>query len=228
MRVLGLASLVVINGCGGATDASPHGHAHGHGHAHHGEGMHHRFDDPAAWSATFDAPERDAWQMPDRVIATLALPSNAEVADLGAGTGYFSMRLARVVSEGHVHAIDVEPEMVRHLANRAAEEGLTNVLAVEATATETGLSSPVDVVLVVDTFHHIDSRPTYFAALRSHLRPGGRVVIVDFRVESEMGPPAEFKIAPEAVEAEMAEAGYRLSASHSFLPEQYFLEFVAN
>ena len=189
--------------------------------------MHHRFDDPEAWSATFDAAERDAWQQPERVIETLALSRSAEVADLGAGTGYFSMRLARAVPEGHVHAVDVEPSMVRHLANRAQEEGLTNVLAIEGTATETGLSTPVDLVLVVDTFHHIDSRPTYFAALRALLRPGARVAIIDFRLESEMGPPREFKIAPDAVEAEMREAGYRLSAAHTFLPEQYFLEFVA-
>jgi cyclopropane fatty-acyl-phospholipid synthase-like methyltransferase len=227
MRTLALVPLLMVVGCG-SSNASPSHQAEHHAHGHHGAGMHHRFDDPVAWSATFDAPERDAWQMPDRVIETLALPSSAEVADLGAGTGYFSMRIARVVTEGHVHAIDLEPSMVRHLANRAAEEGLTNVLAIEGTATESGLSSPVDVVLVVDTFHHIDSRPTYFAALRAQLRPGGRVVIVDFRVESEMGPPAEFKIAPEAVEAEMREAGYRLAAAHTFLPEQYFLEFVAN
>jgi len=189
--------------------------------------MHHRFDDAEAWSATFDAADRDAWQMPERVIETLALANNAEVADVGAGTGYFSMRIARAVPEGHVHAIDVEPSMVRHLANRAAEEGLSNVLAIEGTATETGLAGTVDVVLMVDTCHHIANRPIYFAALRRRLNPAGRVVIIDFRMDSSMGPSAEFKVAPDVVEAEMREAGYRLSASHAFLPEQYFLEFVA-
>lgn len=211
---------VALLGCGSTAQETAPTHTHGHG-------MHHRFEDAEAWSATFDAPERDAWQMPERVIETLALTPSAEVADLGAGTGYFSMRLARAVPEGHVHAIDVEPSMVRHLANRAAEEGLTNVLAIEGTATETGLSRAVDVVLVVDTFHHIATRSRYFSAVRAQLNPGGRVVIIDFRVDSEMGPPAEFKIAPEQVEAEMREAGFRLSASHAFLPEQYFLEFVA-
>lgn len=217
-----IAPLVLVSagllGCGSTAHETTPAHRHG---------MHHRFDDAETWSATFDAPERHAWQMPERVMETLALSPNAEVADLGAGTGYFTMLLARAVPEGHVHAIDLEPSMVRHLANRAQEEGLTNVLAIEGTETETGLSRSVDLVLVVDTFHHIATRPSYFAALRTQLNPGGCVVIIDFRVDSEMGPPAEFKIAPEQVEAEMLAAGFRLSASHTFLPEQYFLEFEA-
>lgn len=228
------------SGCGGATPDPPppppahhghHGHhahdAHAHppGAHHHGHGMHHRFEDAEAWAQELDAPERDAWQLPDRVVGALALAPTAVVADLGAGTGYFSVRLARAVPSGRVLAIDVEPSMVRYLADRATREGLANLLAVEGTATDAGIREPVDLVLVVNTYHHIAERTAYFAALREHLRPGGRLAIVDFRLDSERGPPREHKLAPDQVQAELEAAGYALVASHDFLPDQYFLVF---
>jgi len=187
--------------------------------------MHRRFDDAQQWAREFDAPERDAWQQPDRVIAALALAPDTGGADLGAGTGTFAMRSARAVPQGHVLALDIEPEMVRYLADRATREGLANVRAGEATADDAGIREPVDVVLVVDTYHHIEDRTAYFARLREHLAPGGRLAIVDFRLSSDRGPPREHKIAPETVQAELGAAGYRLAASHDFLPDQYFLVF---
>jgi SAM-dependent methyltransferase len=223
--VLGCGAL----GCGGgASDAPPPEHASAEpGGHHHQHGMHRRFDDAEGWAAEFDAPERDAWQEPDRVIAALALPRAAVVADLGAGTGYFSVRLARAVPEGRVLALDIEASMVRYLADRAQREGLTNLLAGEATETDSGLREPVDLVLVVDTYHHISDRTAYFARLREQLRPGGRLAIVDFRLDSERGPPREHKIAPEAVRAELEAAGYQLVEQHDFLADQYFLIFAA-
>ncbi len=230
-------------GCGGGQHAHPHPHGedehphgehqhgeHQHGEPaqgehHHGHAMHRRFEDPEQWSREFDAPERDAWQQPDRVIEALSLPPTAVVADLGAGTGYFSMRLARVVPQGRVLAIDLEASMVRYLADRAQREGLPNVLAVEGTATDAGIREPVDLVLVVDTYHHIEDRPAYFARVRERLAPGGRLAIVDFRLDSERGPPREHKIAPEVVRQELEAAGYALAATHDFLPDQYFLIF---
>jgi SAM-dependent methyltransferase len=189
--------------------------------------MHRRFDDPEAWATEFDAPERDAWQEPDRVIAALVLPPTAVVADLGAGTGYFSVRLARAVPEGRVLALDIEASMVRYLADRAQREGLTNLLAGEATETDSGLREAVDLVLVVDTYHHISDRTAYFARLRERLRPGGRLAIVDFRLDSDRGPPRELKIAAEEVQAELEAAGYQLLQHHDFLADQYFLVFGA-
>ena len=84
---------------------------------------HHDFADAKKWSARFDDPARDEWQLPDRVIAALELPADARVADLGAGTGYFAVRLARAVPSGRVWGVDLEPDMVRHLNQRAANEG---------------------------------------------------------------------------------------------------------
>jgi cyclopropane fatty-acyl-phospholipid synthase-like methyltransferase len=189
--------------------------------------MPHRFEDAEAWSKRFDSPERDAWQKPDDVVRALALPPDAAVVDLGAGTGYFAARLARALPGGRVLGLDVEPNMVRFMTERAKREGLTNLVARETPKDRAGLEGPVDLVLLVDTYHHLSDRPAYFRALRSSLTPRGRLAIVDFRLESERGPPKEHRLAPERVIAELAEAGFALSGRHEFLPDQYFLVFSA-
>ncbi len=193
-----------------------------------GDHMRHRFDDPEAYAKSFDDPARDAWQMPSRVIDALALAPGQIVADVGAGTGYFSTRLARAAAMPTVFAVDIEPAMVAHLTKRAAGEGLANMRAVQASATSPNLPEPVDVVLVVDTFHHIGNRAAYFAGVRSRLRPGGRVAIIDFRKDAPgEGPPAHFRFSPEQISAEMEAAGYVLDARHDFLPRQHFLVYRA-
>lgn len=189
--------------------------------------MQHRFDDAERWAKSFDDPARDAWQMPDRVIAALALQPGQSVADLGAGTGYFSVRLAKAQPTATVYAVDVEPSMVAHLAKRAAAEHLKNIVAVQAAADRTNLPQPVDVVLLVDVYHHLPNRPAYFRELQKSLKPNARVAIVDFRKDSPEGPPVEFRFTAEQIEAEMKEAGFTLDVSHTFLPRQHFLVFRA-
>jgi hypothetical protein len=105
-------------------------------------------------------------------------------------------------------------------------EGLPNLHPVLGEPSDPKLPEPVDVVLLVDTYHHIEDRPAYFSRLGGNLRAGGRVAIVDFRMGASIGPPDEYKIKPEQVIAEMQQAGYRLVASPDFLPEQYFLIFT--
>jgi SAM-dependent methyltransferase len=210
----------------------PHGHAamHGqHGAAATGDqpGYHHRFEDPALWAQRFESPERDAWQRPDLLVSALSLAPDARVADVGAGTGYFSVRLARAVPQGRVWAVDVEPAMVRWVLDRARRERIANLTAVLAAPDDALLPEPVDLVLVVDTYHHIDARTAYFTRLRGSLRPGGRVAIVDFRLDSPEGPPVAMRLAPEAVRAEMEAAGYALAGSLDTLPRQYVLIFRA-
>ena len=194
--------------------------------AHHpGDHYHHHFDDAARWAKTFDDPARDAWQKPDEVVAALGLSDNANIADLGAGTGYFSMRLARRVPLGKVFAVDIEADMVRYLSERAGKEGLANVTAVQGASEDAHLPEPVDLVLVVDTYHHIAERVAYFSRLGASLRPGGKLAIVDFTRESPMGPPPEHRIPPEEVTRELGSAGFVPAGSHGFLPNQYFLIF---
>jgi cyclopropane fatty-acyl-phospholipid synthase-like methyltransferase len=135
------------------------------------------------------------------------------------------VRLARAVPEGKVTGADLEPDMVRFLNARAAKEKLANLTSHVAAADDPKLTAPVDLVLVVDTYHHIGARAQYFAKLRNALRPGGRIAIIDFKLDSPTGPPPAARIAPAQVEKEMAQAGYRRIAAHDFLPYQYFLVF---
>jgi cyclopropane fatty-acyl-phospholipid synthase-like methyltransferase len=178
-----------------------------------------------SWAKEFDDPARDAWQKPDQVLDALHLERTARAADLGAGTGYFSARIATRVPDGKLFAVDIQPDMVRYLRERAQREHLSVLVPVLATAESSNLPEPVDLVLVVDTYHHIDHRIAYFAKLRELLRPNGRLAIVDFRSDSPNGPPPEHRISPDKVIAELAAAGYSLAATHEFLPRQYFLVF---
>jgi SAM-dependent methyltransferase len=187
--------------------------------------MHHRFDDPERYAKSFDDPARDAWQMPERVIDTLKPASDTSVADLGAGTGYFSVRLAKAVSGGTVYAVDIEPSMLEHIRKRASGAGLDNLVTVQASDGGPNLPKPVDLVLVVDTYHHLPNRPAYFRDLMKSLTAGGRVAIVDFRKDSPEGPPPEFRFEADQIVDEMKQAGYRLDARHEFLPRQHFLVF---
>lgn len=191
--------------------------------------MDHRFEDPARFAKSFDDPARDAWQLPDRVIEALALTPGQKVADIGAGTGYFSVRLARAAAKPAVFAVDLEAAMVDYLTKRAASEHLPNMRAVQASPSSPNLPEAMDVVLIVDTYHHIGSRAAYFSALKSRLAPGGRVAIIDFRkgVAGGDGPPDHFRFTPEQITTEMTAAGYVLDRAHDFLPRQLFLVYRA-
>jgi SAM-dependent methyltransferase len=215
-----------------AQTASPvqHEDMDGHpGHHHTGSSsdgaFHRRFEDADKWAKEFDSPERDAWQKPEEVLDALHLKRTSSVADIGAGTGYFSVRIAKRIPEGKIFAADVEPDMVRYLGERAQREHLTNLVPVQASADAANLSEPVDVVLVVDTYHHIGNRTQYFAKLKSSLRPTGRLAIVDFKEDSPNGPPAQYRISPERVTEELNAAGYSLTETLQFLPRQYYLVF---
>jgi cyclopropane fatty-acyl-phospholipid synthase-like methyltransferase len=186
---------------------------------------HHSFAGAEQWAHIFDDPARDAWQKPHEVIQALKLAPDATVADIGAGTGYFSVRLANMLPKGRVFAVDIEPDMVRYLGERAQRDKLPNMEPVLARPDDPRLPAKVDRVLVVDTYHHIEAREQYFRRLAGSLKPGGEVAIIDFTPESPMGPPKSGRVTAERVGAEMKAAGYALVADHKFLPNQYFLVF---
>jgi SAM-dependent methyltransferase len=212
------------------------GHDHGAGPEHHGgdheaahadhdggEALHH-FENAEESARSLDDPARDARQQPDRVIAALALAPAMVVADIGAGTGYFAVRLARAVPRGQVIATDVEPDMVRYMTERARREGLSNLRAVQTPPGSPELDkASVDRVLVVDVWHHLGDRAAYAKLLAEALRPGGLIAVVDFKLESAHGPPPKHRLTPEAIAADLRAAGLKTEISAIDLPEQYIV-----
>jgi SAM-dependent methyltransferase len=207
-----------VLGCGGAQpQPQPQSQPHAHDHSH---GMPHRFDDADRWAKVFDDPERDAWQQPDKVIAALELAPTMKVADVGAGTGYFAMRLAKVAAE--VVATDVEPDMIRYMSERAGREGLTNVRAVLTPPDDPQLP-PVDRILVVDVWHHLGDRVAYAKKLAGSLAPAGFVAVVDFKLDAKLGPPRKMRLPPEAIIDDLRAAGLDAKLATVELPEQYIV-----
>ncbi|MCM5570429.1 class I SAM-dependent methyltransferase [Burkholderiaceae bacterium FT117] len=209
--LVALAAAIGLS-AGPALSQSPHTHQHS-------------FSGAERWAHVFDDPARDAWQKPHEVIQALALPPDALVADVGAGTGYFAARLANMLPRGKVYAVDVEPDMVRYLGERAKREGRPNMIAVAGAPSDPKIPEKVDLVLMVDVHHHIDERVRYFREMQRYLKPGGRVAIIDFRPDSPTGPPRAARLEASVVVDELARAGYRLAREHGFLPNQYFLVF---
>lgn len=208
-----LAFTLVVTGCPKRVETSD-------------EHMPHRFEHAEEWAARFEDPSRDAWQQPDEVIKALGLPPSALVADIGSATGYFSVRFARALPQGTVYGVDVESSMVDYLQKRAATEKLGNLKVVLAAFDDAKIPEPVDCIIIVDTYHHIEERQAYFTKLAASLKPGGRLVIVDFKKGSKKGPPDTEKIDGAQVTSELVSAGYVLSSSWTFLPEQFFLSFT--
>jgi SAM-dependent methyltransferase len=191
----------------------------------HKHGNHPRFDDPKKWSSSFDDPKRDAWQMPDRIIAALELRPSDLVADIGAGTGYLAIRIARHLKGGTVFAVDVEPNMVKHLAERAKANGIANLRAVVGSETSPNLPEGIDVAVLLNTYHHLSARTDYFKRLLPSLRPGARVAIIDYRPDAPAGAPKHMRLPADRIRSEMTAAGYVPVGSHDFLPRQIFLVF---
>lgn len=187
--------------------------------------FHRRSEKADKWAKQFDDPERDAWQKPQEILDALHLEQTSTLADVGAGTGYFSVRIAKRLPKGKIFAADIEPDMVLYLGKRAQHEHLTNLVPVQASADAADLPEPVDIILVVDTYHHIGNRIEYFAKLRPSLRHAGRLAIIDFKADSPGGPPAQYRVSPERVTQELNAAGYSLMETLRFLPRQYFLIF---
>jgi ubiquinone/menaquinone biosynthesis C-methylase UbiE len=219
LRRFGLAAVFVVLGSIGwpglpAVAQSPATHQHS-------------FSGAEQWSHVLDDPKRDAWQKPHEVIQALALKPDAVIADIGSGTGYFAMRFANMVPKGRVYGVDIEPDMVKYLAERAKREKRENVVALAGAPDDPRLPEKADLILMVDVFHHIENRERYLRKLSGYLKPGGRVAIIDFRLDAPEGPPKAARIAPERVIRELNDAGYVFATQHRFLPNQYFLIFAA-
>lgn len=199
--------------------------AHIEAHAHE-DHFHKSFHGAREWSKVFDDPKRDQWQKPARVIDALGLAEDSVVADIGAGTGYFAIPLAKRYPGAKIIAVDVEPDMVAYLKKRARKEKLKNVRAIKVPAdAPITLPEKVDLALVVDTYHHIAERTKYFSRLGEFIKPDGQLVIIDFTLDSPEGPPAKHRIQPDRIREELEPLGYVQDKTYDFLPYQFFLVF---
>lgn len=197
---------------------------HGH-HAGHQAGHHHDFKGIEQWVNRLDNPEREKKQRPHEVIAHLGLQNNDVVADIGAGTGYFALRIAAAYPQVRVIAADPEPEMVDYLHSQATARNLANLAPLLIDPAQPHLPVQANLVLMVDTLHHIDNRVEYLQCLSKHLATGARIAIIDYSLASPEGPPADYRIPVVALIGELKEIGYALVQEINLLPNQYFLIF---
>lgn len=190
--------------------------------------MHRLHGDPAAYIAALEDPARDAYQKPHEVIEALAPKPGEVIADIGAGSGYFALRLAHHVGpEGRVYAVDVSPDMILHLNQRVRDAGLLNVSTILAPPDDPLLPQQIDRVLFVNVWHHIADQGAYLALIRKQLKPDGQLVMIDFHQrELPVGPPPSMKIAREDLLAQVERHGFKLVQEKTFLPYQYFLVFA--
>lgn len=178
----------------------------------------------AAW---LERPERIEEERPDEVVAQIGLRPTDVIADIGAGTGYFSFRFARVVTKGRVCAVDLQPEMLSLLEKRQRELGINNVSTVRSTETDARLpESSVDVVFFADVYHEFSYPREMMESIVRALKPGGRVIQIEYRGEDAEVPIKRLhKMTVEQCRREMAAVGLTWKETKSFLPWQHFIVF---
>jgi cyclopropane fatty-acyl-phospholipid synthase-like methyltransferase len=182
--------------------------------------------DLESYIASMEEPGRAAWQKPDQVVGALGLAKGQTACDIGSGPGYFSLRLARAVAPGgRVYAVDVETAMLEALRQRLEAARLTSVTPVLSLPADPLLADGLcDVVLIVNTYHHFPDPPAYLGRLKRSLRPGGRIVNIDFeKRETPHGPPVARRVAREDFVAQARSAGLEVVAEPALLPYQYFV-----
>ncbi|MSV30868.1 MAG: class I SAM-dependent methyltransferase [Bryobacterales bacterium] len=185
--------------------------------------QHHPPRDAAEYAKILEDPKRDSWQLPQMVVTQLGLKPEEVVADIGAGTGYFARRFSK--HAGKVYAVDIDEKLLA-ISRKDAPANLVTVLA--APDDPKLPAGGVDTIFFCDVLHHVENRTAYYRKLEKALKPGGRVVIVDFHKKPlPIGPPESMKLAEAEVIAEFKAAGFRLSRTFDGLPYQYFLEFRA-
>lgn len=184
--------------------------------------QHHPPHDAAEYQRVLEDPKRDVWQLPHQVIMALEIRPDETIADLGAGSGYFTRRLAR--HAGKVYAVDIDQKLL----DMNKKSSPANVVTVLATADDPKLPpASVDTIFICDVLHHISSRAAYYAKLKTALKPGGRIVNIDFHKKPlPIGPPESMKLSDAEVEKELAAAGFRKVKQFDVLPYQYFVVFT--
>lgn len=199
-------------------------HAH-HPHSHKGTANEHMHQSSSEeLIKRFESRERDDYQQPEKVLAYLGDLKGKTIIDIGTGSGYFSVKLAQKAEK--VIAADVNQEFLDHVQTRIDKDGLKNVELRKIPYDSPLLKdSEVDMIFIVNTYHHIENRSDYFAKAKKGLKENGELLIIDFfKTQSPVGPPVEMKVAIDEVIADLKKAGYTtFKAEISLLPYQYIL-----
>ena len=171
---------------------------------------------------------RDDWQKPEEVIGLLGVTEGAQIADLGAGGGYFTFKLARAVGNaGRVYAVDVDDDMITYLKERIAEEGIDNVEVVRGTFEDPKLpDGRIDLLFTSNTYHHIQDRSAYFERVLLDLAPNGRVAILELNDHTWFARTFDHMTPKQTIVDEMTAAGYRLADDFDLVERQHFLIFA--
>jgi predicted methyltransferase len=174
-----------------------------------------------------EAPDRDVWQKPDQIMDSLRIAEGSIVADLGAGSGWFTMHLARRVGpNGIVYAEDIQTPMVDFIGVRARRENLSWVRPILGTATDPRLPPGIDAIMIVDTYHEVEDPVTFLRNAATSLKPQGLLGVVDFLPGGGgPGPAPEERPDPEAVVQAAEKAGLRLNRREDFPPFVFLLVF---
>lgn len=183
--------------------------------------QHHPPQSADEYARVLNDPQRDEWQKPHETVMALNLRPGEVIADIGAGTGYFSRRFARHAAKSI--AVDIDPKLLELAAGGAPPNHETLLASPDDPRLPPG---SVDTIFFCDVLHHIENRQAYYPKLLRALKPGGRIVVIDFhKRQTPVGPPLPMRLDREEVIRELAAAGLRLVREESFLPHQYFLFF---
>jgi ubiquinone/menaquinone biosynthesis C-methylase UbiE len=185
------------------------------------------------WLSTFERSGREVYDRRQDVVQALGLKAGMDIADIGAGTGFYSLLFAEQVgNSGNVFAVDITDDFVRNIKRRASENNLNNIHAVLSKQKDTRLDShSIDMAFICNTYHHFEYPQSMLASIYSVLRPGGTLIIIDYRKQpgtSSSWVMSHVRSGKQSVIQEIEQAGFKFDSEPAILKENYFLRFVRN
>ena len=178
----------------------------------------------ASW---LERPKREQEERTDLLVKGLNLNPSDTVADIGAGSGYFSFRMAKLVPQGQVFAVDISPQMIGIVRSKMAQEEVNNVVPVQSTIKQTKLPpNSVDAALIVDAYHEFSHPLEMATSILASLKPGGKLILIEYRMEDPSVPiKLLHKMTEKQAKAEMKNAGFKWEKTLTMLPQQHFMIF---
>ncbi len=186
------------------------------------------FQDTEKYIEFLEKKERAAWQKPDEVISAMKLRGSEVIADVGAGSGYFSFRFSKALPGGKVYAIDIDPGMLRHIHHKSLSGERGNIDVILATGDDPKVPGNADIVFICDVLHHVENRSHWLLKLYSEMKKDSHLILVEFKEgKLPQGPPEHMKISGKEMVTLVARAGFDLVKKDSrLLPYQNYFEFV--